>query len=314
MDTQPNHTPPPDPGSGSSSAQPPRFGQNPAPTPPQDGTTSPEAGQTAGNRAPASSLGVPAPPTGQEAISCRGLTRVFGQREVVHGINLDIPSGSMYGLVGRNGAGKTTTLSMATGLLRPTAGQVFVRGIDVWDRSREAKSLIGVLPDGVHLFDRLTGRQLITYAGLLHGMDKETVAERTEDLLGAMDLTDSANVTVTDYSAGMKKKTALAAAMVHAPKVLVLDEPFESVDPVSASNIRDILAGFVRHGGTVVISSHVMDLVQRMCDHVAIMSDGQILSAGTVDEVRGSSSLEDTFVNLVGGRVESEGISWLGTS
>ncbi|MCT1368247.1 ABC transporter ATP-binding protein [uncultured Kocuria sp.] len=252
--------------------------------------------------------------TGHEAIAIRGLTRVFGDRAVVQNINLDIPSGSMYGLVGRNGAGKTTTLSMATGLLRPTHGQVFIRGIDVWDRPQEAKSLVGVLPDGVHLFDRLTGRQLITYAGLLHGLDKETVAERTDDLLNAMDLQGSANQTVTDYSAGMKKKVALAAAMVHAPKVLVLDEPFESVDPVSATNIRDILAGFVRHGGTVVVSSHVMDLVQRMCDHVAIMNDGVILSEGTVDQVRGESSLEETFVRLVGGRVESEGISWLGTS
>ncbi|WP_082470103.1 ABC transporter ATP-binding protein [Curtobacterium sp. S6] len=311
MDTPENHTPPPDPDSGPSH-QPPRFGQEAPPT--RDSTAPFEGGPTDERPTSSAPLGGPTPPTGQEAISCRGLTRVFGQREVVHGINLDIPSGSMYGLVGRNGAGKTTTLSMATGLLRPTAGQVFIRGIDVWDRSREAKSLVGVLPDGVHLFDRLTGRQLITYAGLLHGLDKDTVAERTEDLLGAMDLTESANVTVTDYSAGMKKKTALAAAMVHAPKVLVLDEPFESVDPVSASNIRDILAGFVRHGGTVVVSSHVMDLVQRMCDHVAIMNDGQILSAGTVDEVRGSSSLEETFVKLVGGRVESEGISWLGTS
>ncbi|MFI8596051.1 ABC transporter ATP-binding protein [Rothia koreensis] len=253
-------------------------------------------------------------PSVREAIRIDSLSRAFGDREVVHGIDLTIPSGSMYGLVGRNGAGKTTTLSMATGLLRPTSGTVSIRGIDVWQRPREAKSLVGVLPDGVHLFDRLTGRQLIAYAGLLHGLDKETVSERSEDLLKAMDLTDSANTTVTDYSAGMRKKIALASAMVHAPKVLVLDEPFESVDPVSASNIRDILAGFVRNGGTVVVSSHVMDLVQRMCDHVAIMNQGSILAAGTVDEVRGESSLEDVFVDLVGGRVESEGISWLGTS
>ncbi len=239
---------------------------------------------------------------------------MFGNREVVHEIDLDIPSGTMYGLVGRNGAGKTTTLSMATGLLRPTGGAVTIRGVDVWEKPRDAKKLVGVLPDGVHLFDRLTGRQLITYAGLLHGLDKETVLERTDDLLRAMDLTDAANKTVTDYSAGMRKKVALASAMVHAPEVLVLDEPFESVDPVSASNIRDILAGFVRHGGTVVVSSHVMDLVQRMCDHVAIMDEGHILASGTVEEVRGGSSLEDKFVELVGGRVESEGISWLGTS
>lgn len=254
------------------------------------------------------------PPTGQEALALRGLTKVYGQWAAADRVDLDIPAGSVYGLVGRNGAGKTTTLSMATGLLRPTAGAAFVHGAEVWQDPLRAKSMVGVLPDGVHLFDRLNGRQLITYAGLLHGLDRDTVAARTEDLLTAMDLGDAATRPVTDYSAGMRKKVALAAAMVHSPKVLVLDEPFESVDPVSASNIRDILAAFARRGGTVVVSSHVMDLVQRMCDHVAIMKDGRILAAGTVDEVRGSSSLEDRFVELVGGRTESEGISWLGTS
>lgn len=248
------------------------------------------------------------------ALSLRGLTKRYGEREVVHAVDLDVPAGSMYGLVGRNGAGKTTTLSMATGLLRPDAGAARVRGLDVWQDPLAAKALLGVLPDGVHLFDRLTGRQLISYAGLLHGLDRETVAGRAQDLLVAMDLADAAEQAVTDYSAGMRKKIALAAAMVHAPSLLVLDEPFEAVDPVSASNIRDILAGFVRRGGTVIVSSHVMDLVQRLCDHVAIMGEGTILAAGTVEEVRGEQTLEDRFVDLVGGRVETEGISWLGTS
>lgn len=303
MDTNVNN--PEDPGHGSG----PEYGQFSSDPVPERSAPRYDAPRNTSHPAQSSSQ-----EHGLPAISVRNLTRAFGQREVVHHIDLDVPSGTMYGLVGRNGAGKTTTLSMATGLLRPTDGDVRIRGISVWERPREAKSLVGVLPDGVHLFDRLTGRQLITYAGLLHGLDKDTVLARTDDLLGAMDLTEAANTTVTDYSAGMRKKVALASAMVHAPEVLVLDEPFESVDPVSASNIRDILAGFVRHGGTVVVSSHVMDLVQRMCDHVAIMNDGNILAAGTVDEVRGNSSLEDTFVNLVGGRVESEGISWLGTS
>jgi ABC-2 type transport system ATP-binding protein len=266
-----------------------------------------------GEGSPAAPSGPP-PVSGQEAIALRGLTKTYGDKAAVQAVDLDISAGSTYGLVGRNGAGKTTTLSMATGLLRPTSGAAVVRGIDVWTSPREAKAALGVLPDGVHLFDRLTGRQLIVYAGLLHGLDRETAGERTEDLLGAMDLLEAAAKPVTDYSAGMRKKVALASAMVHSPKVLVLDEPFESVDPVSASNIRDILAGFVRHGGTVVVSSHVMDLVQRMCDHVAIMDVGRILAAGTVDEVRGEQSLEERFVELVGGRVESEGITWLGTS
>ena len=254
------------------------------------------------------------PESSPAALSLRGLTKVYDDRPVVDRVDLEIPSGSMYGLVGRNGAGKTTTVSMATGLLRPSSGQALIGGHDVWMDPLQAKTLVGVLPDGVHLFDRLTGRQLITYAGLLHRLDRETVRSRTEDLLEVMDLTEAAGQAVSEYSAGMRKKVALAAAMIHSPRLLVLDEPFESVDPVSASNIRDILAGYVRRGGTVVVSSHVMDLVQRICDHVAVMSEGRILASGSVEEVRGEQSLEDRFVELVGGRVESEGISWLGTS
>ena len=248
------------------------------------------------------------------AIEIRGLTKAFGQKVAVDRINLDIPSGSFYGLVGRNGAGKTTTISMVTGMLQPTEGTALIRGIDMWADPLKAKAHLGVLPDGVHLFDKLTGEQLITYSGYLHGIDKETVASRVKDLLAAMDLTDAAGRAVADYSAGMTKKIALAAALIHAPSVLILDEPFEAVDPVSAANIQDILRGFVASGGTVVISSHVMDLVQRLCDHVAIMDSGRILAAGTVDEVRAGASLEERFVQLVGGRTSSEGLSWLGTS
>lgn len=248
------------------------------------------------------------------AIEIRGLTKAFGQKVAVDRINLDIPSGSFYGLVGRNGAGKTTTISMVTGMLQPSEGTAYVRGIDMWADPLKAKAHLGVLPDGVHLFDKLTGEQLITYSGYLHGIDKETVASRVKDLLTAMDLTDAAGRAVADYSAGMTKKIALAAALVHAPSVLILDEPFEAVDPVSAANIQDILRGFVASGGTVIISSHVMDLVQRLCDHVAVMDSGRILAAGTVDEVRAGMSLEERFVQLVGGRTSSEGLSWLGTS
>ena len=248
------------------------------------------------------------------AIEIRGLTKAFGQKVAVDRINLDIPSGSFYGLVGRNGAGKTTTISMVTGMLMPSEGTAYVRGIDMWADPLKAKAHLGVLPDGVHLFDKLTGEQLITYSGYLHGIDKETVASRVKDLLAAMDLTDAAGRAVADYSAGMTKKIALAAALVHAPSVLILDEPFEAVDPVSAANIQDILRGFVASGGTVIISSHVMDLVQRLCDHVAVMDSGRILAAGTVDEVRAGMSLEERFVQLVGGRTSSEGLSWLGTS
>ncbi|MDC7119991.1 ABC transporter ATP-binding protein [Cellulomonas fimi] len=248
------------------------------------------------------------------ALALRGLWRRFGEKVAVAGIDLDVPAGSFYGLVGPNGAGKTTTLSMATGLLQPDAGGVWVHGHDLWASPLDVKAMLGVLPDGVKLFDRLTGEQLITYAGLLHGLDRDTTAERTRDLLAAMDLTKDAGTLVVDYSAGMTKKVALACALVHVPRLLVLDEPFEAVDPVSAANIRDILASYVRSGGTVIVSSHVMDLVQRMCDHVAIIAGGHVLAAGTVDDVRGDASLEDRFVDLVGGRVSGEGLAWLRTS
>ncbi len=248
------------------------------------------------------------------ALSIRGLTKRFGPKIAVDNIDLDVPAGSFYGLVGPNGAGKTTALSMATGLLRPDSGQVWVHGVDVWQHPLDAKRLMGLLPDGVRLFDRLSGEQLVSYAGLLRGMDKDTVASRVKDLLAALDLSKDAGTLVVDYSAGMTKKIALAAALIHAPRLLVLDEPFESVDPVSAANIRDLLHDYVNSGGTVIVSSHVMDLVQRMCDHVAVIANGRVLAAGTVDAVRGSQSLEEKFVELVGGRHESAGLSWLRSS
>ncbi|ACZ29974.1 ABC transporter related protein [Xylanimonas cellulosilytica DSM 15894] len=264
---------------------------------------------------PATPQGPPVPPPDlSAALSLRGLWKRFGEKIAVAGISLDVPAGSFYGLVGPNGAGKTTTLSMATGLLRPDFGSASVLGTDLWSDTVTAKRRLGVLPDGVRLFDRLTGAQLITYAGLLRGLDRDTVAERTEDLLRAMDLVADRDTFVVDYSAGMTKKVALASAMIHAPRVLVLDEPFEAVDPVSAANIRDILHAYVADGGTVVVSSHVMDLVQRMCSHVAIVGGGHVLAAGTVDEVRGEQTLEDRFVDLVGGRKEGEGLAWLRSS
>ncbi|WP_454041090.1 ABC transporter ATP-binding protein [Cellulosimicrobium sp. Marseille-Q8652] len=281
------------------------------PAPPAAGTVPAPAAQVPG-QAPGQAPAAPPDPTA--ALSLRGLWKRFGEKVAVAGVDLDVPTGSFYGLVGPNGAGKTTTLSMATGLLRPDFGSAHVHGTDLWADPVAGKRQLGILPDGVRLFDRLTGAQLITYAGLLRGMDRDTVAERTADLLATLDLAHDANTFVVDYSAGMTKKVALATALIHAPRVLVLDEPFEAVDPVSAANIRDILAGYVASGGTVVVSSHVMDLVQRMCDHVAVVAGGHVLAAGTVDEVRGGQSLEDRFVDLVGGRQTSEGLAWLRSS
>lgn len=255
-----------------------------------------------------------AQPGAVPALSIRGLGKRFGDVIAVNGIDLDVPVSSLYGLVGPNGAGKTTTLSMATGLMRPERGKIWIHGVDVWEHPLEAKRLVGVLADGVRLFDRLTGEQLVTYCGLLTGMDRATVAERVADLLRLLDLEAAAGTLVVDYSAGMTKKIGLACALVHAPRLLVLDEPFESVDPVSAANIRDILTGYVRTGGTVIVSSHAMDLVQRICDHVAVISAGRVLAAGTIDAVRQGETLEDRFVQLVGGRRHTEGPKWLSMS
>lgn len=234
------------------------------------------------------------------AISLRALTKRFGATLAVDAIDLDIPSGSFYGVVGPNGAGKTTTLSMATGLLTPDAGTARIHGIDLWAEPEAAKPMLGVLPDGLYSFDRLTGAELISYAGLLRGLDRETVRARRDDLLAALDLEGAGRTLVTDYSAGMTKKIALACALVHAPRVLVLDEPFEAVDPVSAGAIRRILIAFVDSGGTVVMSSHVMALVERLCDRVAVVARGRVLAEGTLDEVRGGRELEERFVDLIG--------------
>jgi len=240
-----------------------------------------------------------------------GLTKRFGPTLAVAGIDLVVQPGSFYGIVGPNGAGKTTTLSMITGLLRPDTGSVHVHGIDVWREPERAKRAIGVLPDALRLFDRLSGAQLLHYSGVLRGLDAKTVERRSADLVQAFGLEDATGRLVADYSAGMTKKIALACAMIHSPRLLVLDEPFESVDPVSAANIVEILQRYVRAGGTVVLSSHGMDLIQRICDHVAIIIGGRVLASGTVDEVRGDQSLEERFVDLAGGRKAAEGLEWL---
>jgi ABC-2 type transport system ATP-binding protein len=257
----------------------------------------------------------PRPP----ALDLRGLVKSFGQKVAVRGLDLRVEQGRMFGLVGPNGAGKTTTLSMATGLLRPDAGEAYVLGRDVWNDPPAAKALMGVLPDGLRLFDRLSGRELLRYVGRLRGVPADAIATRSEELLDALGLASDADQLVVDYSAGMTKKIGLACALIHAPRLLILDEPFEAVDPVSGEGIRTILRGYVASGGTVVLSSHVMELVESLCDSLAVVVDGQILAAGTLDEVRAGESLQQRFLNLVGFRSathagESEVLAWLRSS
>jgi ABC-2 type transport system ATP-binding protein len=244
-------------------------------------------------------------------LKVEGLTKHFDDTLAVADINLTVEAGAFYGIVGPNGAGKTTTLSMITGLLRPDSGTVSVYGADVWSDPVVAKRNMGVLPDRLRLFDRLTGAQLLYYAGVLRGMDAATVKSRTADLALAFGLEDALARLVNDYSAGMTKKIALAAALIHSPRLLVLDEPFESVDPVSAATVTDILKKYVAAGGTVVLSSHSMDLVQRICDNVAIVVGGELLADGPMESVLKGGTLEERFVELAGSRKTSEGLEWL---
>ncbi|UYN84991.1 MAG: ABC transporter ATP-binding protein [Microcella sp.] len=241
------------------------------------------------------------------------LRKSFAGSVAVDDVDLTVRRGSVFGFVGPNGAGKTTTLSMITGLLRPDAGSVVVGDADVWRNPVEAKRIIGVLPDRMRLFDRLTGAQMLYYCAVLHGLDRDTARRRTDDLAVALGLDGSLDRPVRDYSIGMVKKISLAAAMIHSPRLLVLDEPFESVDPVSTALAVEVLKRFAAAGGTVVLSSHNMALVERVCDSVAVIVEGRILASGSLDEVRGSSSLEERFVELAGGRVAVEGLEWLTT-
>jgi ABC-2 type transport system ATP-binding protein len=255
--------------------------------------------------------------TAGQALVLRGLTKAFGPRVAVDHIDLDVPVGSFFGLVGPNGAGKTTTLSMVTGLLRPDAGRVLVAGVDVWSDPAAAKARMGVLPDGLRLFERLSGPELLSYLGRLRGMPLDVVRQRSTELIRVLDLDDAGNKLVADYSTGMRKKITLAAALLHSPAVLLLDEPLEAVDPVSARIIRNVLTQYTHAGGTVVFSSHVMALVEGLCSHVAVMAVGRIIAAGELAEVRGgAASLDDAFMHLVGatGDVQEGGLSWLGSS
>ncbi len=251
---------------------------------------------------------------GGPAIKVLGLRKSFGAKEAVAGIDLEIAAGSFAGLVGPNGAGKTTSLSMMTGLLRPDAGQILINGLDVWADPPAAKAIIGVVPAEARLFDRLSGEELLEYAGRLRGLPVGEARSRAAQLLDVLDLTGDAKRLVADYSTGMRKKAALGCALIHNPSVLFLDEPLEGVDPVSADAIRRMLTNYVASGSTVLFSSHVMELVEQVCDHVSIISQGRIVASGTTEQVRGGKTLQRAFIDLVGSKASEEGLSWLGSS
>jgi len=254
------------------------------------------------------------------AVVTHDLLRVFGQKAAVNYLNLTVQRGEFFGFLGPNGAGKSTTIKMMVGLLRPTSGSVYVAGVDVWHEPLRARSLMGVLPEYLNLYERLTGREFVTFAGRMYGVPDADVKRRTDELLHVLTLTDDAEKLVIDYSVGMRKKIALAAALIHRPEVLFLDEPFEGIDPVSSRVMRDILRDLTRHGTTIFFSSHIMEVVERLCTRVGIINQGILVAEGTIAELRDRASgvggakdatLEDIFLNVIGAREEDHNLSWL---
>ncbi len=254
------------------------------------------------------------------AIVTHDLLRVFGQKAAVNYLNLTVQRGEFFGFLGPNGAGKSTTIKMMVGLLRPTSGSVYVGGVDVWHEPLRARSLMGVLPEYLNLYERLTGREFVTFAGSMYGVPEADIRRRTEDLLQVLALTEDAEKLIIDYSVGMRKKIALAAALIHRPEVLFLDEPFEGIDPVSSRAMRDILRDLTRRGTTIFFSSHIMEVVERLCTRVGIINQGLLVAEGTIQDLRArasgassdkDASLEDIFLNVIGARDENHNLSWL---
>ena len=258
-------------------------------------------------------------PPADAAIATLGLTKTFGQKVAVNGLNLAVRRGEFFGFLGPNGAGKSTTIKMMVGLLRPTSGTAFIGGVDVWRDPLGAKAAMGVLPEQLNLYERLSGRELIEFAGRLYDIPKDEVRHRTNSLLNVLMLADDADKLVVDYSVGMRKKVSLAAALIHRPQVLFLDEPFEGLDPVSSRIIRTILRDLTTSGTTIFFSSHIMEVVERLCTRVGIIQGGTLVAEGTLAELRARAggsgaenrSLEDIFLQLVGADTREGGLEWL---
>jgi ABC-2 type transport system ATP-binding protein len=247
------------------------------------------------------------------AIETQGLTRLFDGRPAVQDLALAVPAGAFYGFLGPNGAGKSTTIKMLTGLLAPSAGRARVLGVDLGRDGVEVKRRIGVVPDGLSLFDRLSGAEQLRIHGQLFGLDRREAARRADELLVALELFADAGKLVGEYSHGMRKKLALGCALIHGPELLFLDEPFEGIDAVAVSGIRRMLQDLVARGAmTIFLTSHVLEVVERLVTHVGIIRAGRLAAQGTLAEVRGESSLEEIFIRTVGEeRPASQGLSWL---
>ncbi|MEY4385126.1 MAG: hypothetical protein RLY20_409 [Verrucomicrobiota bacterium] len=247
------------------------------------------------------------------AIETSQLTRDFGNFRAVNQLNLRVEAGRFYGFLGPNGAGKSTTIKMLTGLLAPTSGRIQILGEDTSDPARAlaVKRRIGVVPENLALWDNLTAREYLMFVGRMYGMDVAVVRERSEELLAVMELTDEKKLTM-EFSHGMKKKLALAAALIPKPDLLFLDEPFEGVDAVASRTLRDVLKRCVERGATVFLTSHVLEIVERLCTDVGIIAKGQLVHQGTMDELHQGGSLEDKLIAVVGGQqTETQKLSWL---
>jgi ABC-2 type transport system ATP-binding protein len=250
------------------------------------------------------------------AVETRGLERRFGDFMAVAGIDLEVPHGSVYGFLGPNGAGKSTTIKCLTGLLRPSAGAVRLLGLDPAFVPAEVKRQVGVVPEDLALFDRLSGAEHLAFVGGVHGLPAATVRTRARELLAFMDLEGAARSLVIDYSHGMRKKLALAVALLPAPRLLFLDEPFEGVDAVASRQIKELLLDHARRGGTIFLTSHVLEIVERLCDHVGVIHQGRLVAQGRLDALRqgaaGAGGLEDLFLSLVGAeRRPAASLDWL---
>jgi ABC-2 type transport system ATP-binding protein len=241
----------------------------------------------------------------QLAVDTRGLTRDFGSFRAVDALDLAVPAGSFYGFLGPNGAGKSTTIKCLTGLLKPTAGSMRILDIDPLAQPVEVKRRIGVVPEDLALFDRLTGKETLAFVAQVHGMDATTSRARSADLLALMDLEDAASTLVVDYSHGMRKKLSLAAALLPAPRLLFLDEPFEGIDAVASRQIKDLLQSFVARGGTIFLTSHILEIVERLCSHIGVIARGRMVAQGPIATLRSETgeghTLEELFIRLVGG-------------
>ena len=253
------------------------------------------------------------------AVETFDLTRTFGSQTAVDRLSLQVPEGSFYGFLGPNGAGKSTTINILTGLLAPTSGRATVLGFDVASQDLEVKRRIGVVPDGLHLFERLNGEEHLRFVGEIHGLKPAVARQRAQELLEAMDLTASARKQVSGYSHGMRKKLALSCALIHEPRVLFLDEPFEGIDAVATSELRELLQRLVSNRQvTVFLTSHVLEVVERLCTHVGIIAKGSLVANGTLDDMRRGEggvtrTLEEMFLDKVGAQRGdvTAGLDWL---